>query len=82
MLQAEVDGVRGKALVMLLAREALLLRRGDHLAIDDERGRGVVIERRNTKNSSHGTEVGRCGLGDLIRGIARMANVFCTKEIK
>ena len=42
--QAIGDGVCGKAGIVLLAREALLLRGGDDCAIHDERGGAVVVE--------------------------------------
>ena len=43
--------MRGKAGVVLLAREALFLRGGDDLAVRDERGGAVVIERRDAEDA-------------------------------
>ena len=43
-LQAEVDGVRRKAGVVLVAREALLFGGGDQDAVLQQRGGGVVVE--------------------------------------
>ena len=37
--------------IVLLAREALLLRRRDDLAVLDQRGRAVVVERRDPENA-------------------------------
>ncbi len=53
--EAVVDGVAREAWVVLLAREALLLRGGDDLAVADE-GRGrVVVEGRDPENRhAHG----------------------------
>src|SRR2546422_1263146 len=39
-----------KRRVALLAREALFLRRGDDLAVSEQTGGAVVIERREAKN--------------------------------
>jgi hypothetical protein len=47
-LQAIFDGVPGKVGVVLLAGEALLLRRSEDAAVLDRRRRGVVIEGRDT----------------------------------
>ncbi len=43
----------GNSLVVLLAGEALFLRRGDDLAVDDERGGGVVVEGGDAENRGH-----------------------------
>ena len=43
----------GKLVVVLLAGEALFLRGGDDLAVDDQRRGGVVIERRDSQDCAH-----------------------------
>ena len=48
--QAIVDGPAGKAGIVLLTGEALFLRRRDDAAVIEQRGRAVVIERRNAEN--------------------------------
>ncbi len=45
-----LNGVGGKAGIMLLAGEPLLLRGGDDVAIHDESGGAVVVEGRNAEN--------------------------------
>jgi len=40
-------------MVMLDAREALLLRGSDDVAIHDQRGSGVVVERREAEDDRH-----------------------------
>jgi hypothetical protein len=47
--QAIFDGMTRKAFVEFLAREALLLRRGHDVAILDQRGGAVVVERGDTE---------------------------------
>src|SRR5262249_55039837 len=51
--QAIRNGMRREARVLLLAREALLLRGRHDAAIDEQRGGAVVIERRNAEDT-HG----------------------------
>ncbi len=51
--QAVVDRLHGKPFIVFLAGEALFLRRGDHIAVDEQRGRGVVIERGNSEDGGH-----------------------------
>src|SRR5207237_8578223 len=41
--QAEVDGLARERGVVLLSREALFLGGGDELAVDEQRGGGVVV---------------------------------------
>ena len=48
--QAVVDGVGREARVALLAREALLLRRGDDLAVAQQARGAVVVERRDAED--------------------------------
>ena len=55
--QAIADGMRGETRVVLFAAEALFLGRGHDLAIHHQRGRAVVIERRDTQNF-HGLKTG------------------------
>ena len=43
----------GKARVMLLAREPLLLGRGDNVAVHDQRRGAVVVESRDAQNGCH-----------------------------
>ena len=45
--------------IMLLAREALLLRRGDDTAVVDQGGRAVVIECRKSENAHSATSPGQ-----------------------
>ena len=47
--QAELDRLRGKAKVVFDAREALFLGRGHQVTVVQQRGRGIMIETRNTK---------------------------------
>ena len=49
--QAVVDRVRGKARIVLLAGEALLLRRGDDAPVLDQRGGAVVVEGRDAEDA-------------------------------
>src|SRR5690606_39397959 len=49
-VEAVADGVPREVRVVLLAREALLLRRGDDLAVPQEAGGGVVVVRRDAEN--------------------------------
>src|SRR4051794_18992542 len=49
LLQAIRDRVGRERGVVLLPREALLLRRRDHAPVDDQRRRAVVIEGRNSE---------------------------------
>jgi hypothetical protein len=49
-IQAEADGVHRKRRIVLLAREAFFLGRGDDLAVHDQRSRRVVVERRDTEH--------------------------------
>ena len=49
--QASDDSNDHRELLELIAREALLLRAGVDVAIHDEGGRAVVVERRNSKNA-------------------------------
>ena len=53
LLQAVADGVDRKAVVVLDAREALLLGGGHDLAIDDQSGSRVVVEGRDTEDGGH-----------------------------
>ncbi len=46
--QAVLEGVAREARIVLLARKALLLRRGHDLAVGHHRGRGVVVESRDS----------------------------------
>ena len=48
--QAILDRVLGEGGIVLLAREPLLLRGGDELAVGDQRSRAVVIERRQAED--------------------------------
>ncbi len=50
-LQAGLDRVLRKRRVVLLAREALLLGRGDDFAIDDQRRRGIVVVGRDAEDA-------------------------------
>ena len=50
VLQAELDGARREAMVMLLAREALFLRGGQEFAVAHEARRGVVVVGRDAKD--------------------------------
>ena len=52
--EAVVDRVRREAVVVLLSAEAFLLRSGNDLPVDEQRRRGVVIERRDAKDRGHG----------------------------
>src|SRR5262249_42971693 len=54
LAQAVGDGMVGEPGVVLLASEALLLRRGDDVAVAREAGRRVVVERRDAENRGHG----------------------------
>ena len=45
VFEAEGDGVGGKAVVVLLPGEALLLRRGDGVPVLDQRRRAVMVVR-------------------------------------
>ena len=49
--QAILDGMARKAFVEFLAREALLLRRGDDAAVDEKAGGGVVIVGGKSENA-------------------------------
>ena len=51
--QTVIDGIGRKAVVVLLAREPLLLRRRDDAAIDQQGCRRVVVEGRDTEDGSH-----------------------------
>ena len=65
-------------MVVLLAREPLLLRGGDDLAVHDERRGGVVVERRNTENPGRTAAEGRIcpfvltGIYDSVSGRIRV----------
>ena len=48
LAQTVLDSPSGEAGIMLLARETLLLRRRDNIAVDDQGGRAVVIIRGNS----------------------------------
>ena len=48
--QAEIHGVLREAVIVLLAREALLLHRGDDLAVAHQAGRAVVIKGRDPED--------------------------------
>src|SRR6266436_827922 len=52
--QAILDGIAGKTGVLFLAREALFLRGGGDVAINDERSRAVVVKRGNPENAHRG----------------------------
>src|SRR5262249_28758432 len=52
-LQAVADGVRGEAGVVSLAREALLLRGRDDLAVAHQARRRIVIEGGEAQNRGH-----------------------------
>src|SRR5205085_2867606 len=49
-LQAILDGIGGKAMIMLLARETLLLRRRHDLAVAHQTRRRVVVIGRDAEN--------------------------------
>ncbi len=51
--QTVANGVERKIMIVLDASESFFLRGGDDLAINNQAGRGVVIERRDTKNAYH-----------------------------
>jgi hypothetical protein len=55
------DRVMRELLVVLLAREALFLRRGDELAVAHEAGRGVVVVGGESENRRHVRTVARSG---------------------
>ena len=69
-VQAIVDGVFRKALVVLAPREALFLRGGANLAIDNQRSRGVVIECGYAKNLGR-TRPACAAIGFHCCGLAR-----------
>ena len=50
-LQAVRERVLGEGGIVLLAREPLLLGGGDELAVHQQRGRAVVVERRQAENA-------------------------------
>src|SRR5262249_35638874 len=54
LAQAVLDGMARKARVVLLSGKALFLGGSRDLAVSDERGGAVVIERRNAEDA-HGT---------------------------
>jgi len=54
LFETVVDRVDRKAVVVLLPREPLLLGRGGDVAVDDQHGGRVVIERRDAENCRHG----------------------------
>src|SRR2546427_9318402 len=51
LAHAVADRVSGKPGIVLLAREALFLRRSDDMAVFDQRGRAVVVERRDSEDA-------------------------------
>ena len=53
LAQAVGDGLGGEVVVVLLAGEALFLRRGDDRAVDQQGRGGVVVERRDPQNRRH-----------------------------
>src|SRR5205814_7981606 len=53
LLQAVIDRMERKILVVLLPGKTLLLRCGDQLAVDDKRGGRIVVERGNPENGCH-----------------------------
>jgi hypothetical protein len=66
--QAVLDRFLGKARIVLLAREPLFLGGGEKLAVGDQRGRAVVVERRQAEDphppplrSEHGVDERRHG---------------------
>ena len=58
-LEAEGDRLFGKAVVVLPAGKTLFLGGGHDVAVHDQRGRRIVVERRNSENRSHGISRGR-----------------------
>ena len=54
-LEAVARGVRGKLRVVLLAGEALLLRGGDDLPVDEKTRGRVVVVGRQAEDRRHGT---------------------------
>ena len=51
LAQAKINCIMGKAKVMFLAGKALLLGRGNDLAVPHQAGRTVMIERGNAKDA-------------------------------